>query len=251
MNLEEKLRMAKRFNYDKIKVDVDRFETRLFNDLSKNKHITKGRFQMKWKVASIVAVVSLVTSGAVFASSLLNVKEHTLSHLKTDVPATSFISAGINNENIAKVYDLSQSRAVANFPIREPASITGWKHEEGKGFLWKRAPLPEKRSATDTSTGVDAYYDVYTNKSGEEVTVQQSGGLDANKAGNNTDGSKIKFSSDNTEANLYTSSSGQKELLIIKKESNNTITHIQITGNVTADDLQTIGDAYITASDSN
>jgi hypothetical protein len=30
MNLEEKLRMAKRFNYDNIKVDVDRFETRLY-----------------------------------------------------------------------------------------------------------------------------------------------------------------------------------------------------------------------------
>jgi hypothetical protein len=55
------------------------------------------------------------------------------------------------------------------------------EHEEGKGFLWKRATLPEKRSATDTSTGVDAYFDVYTNSSGGQVTVQQSGGLDADK----------------------------------------------------------------------
>jgi hypothetical protein len=243
MDLEEKLRMAKRFNYDNIKVDVDRFETRLFNDLSKNKHITEGRFLMKWKVASIVAVVSLVTAGAAFASTVLNVNEHTVSRLKTDVPPTSFITKGINNQNIDKVYSLSQARAVANFPIREPASISGWNHTESTGFLWKH--LRSK------ATGLDAYFDVYTSKSGQEVTVQQSGGLDANKADNNNDGSKIKFNSDNTEANLYTtSSSGEKELLIIKKEPNNTITHIQIAGNVTADDLKTIGEAYITASDS-
>jgi hypothetical protein len=258
MNLEEKLRMAKRFNYDNIKVDLNRFEDRLFKALSENKEVLsenkrfmKGRMQIKWKLASLVVALGIVTPGLVLASGILNVHNHTISRLKIEVPPTSFITNGINNQNIAKVYDLSQARAVANFPIRESASISGWKHEESKGFLWKRAPLPEKKSSTDKSTGVDAYYDVYTNSSGQQVTVQQSGGLDANTYGNNPDGSKIQFSSNNNqEANLYTTSSGgQKELLITKKESNNTITHIEITGNVTTDDLQTIGDAYITATD--
>jgi hypothetical protein len=258
MNLEEKLRMAKRFNYDNIKVDVDRFEDRLFKALSENKEVLsenkrfmKGRMQIKWKLASLVVALGIVTPGLVLANGILNVHNHTISRLKIEVPPTSFITNDIKNENIAKVYDLSESRAVANFPIREPASISGWKHEESKGFLWKRAPLPEKRSATDTSTGVDAYYDVYTNSSGQQVTIQQSGGLDANTYGDNPDGSKIQFGSNNDQANLYTTSSGgQKELLITKKESNNTITYIEITGNVTTDDLQTIGNDYITASDS-
>ncbi|WP_090799377.1 hypothetical protein [Paenibacillus sp. GP183] len=91
---------------------------------------------------------------------------------------------------------------------------------------------------------------MYTNSSGQQITVQQRGGLDANIYGNQ-DGSKIQFNSNNYQADLYTTSGGQKELLITKKESNNTITYIQITGNVTSDDLQTIGDAYIAARDSN
>jgi hypothetical protein len=250
MNLEEKLRMAKRFNYGNIKVDVDRFEDRLFKVLSENKRNMKGRMQMKWKISSIIVALGIVTPGLVFASQILNVHNHTII-LKSDVPPTSFITDGINNPNIDKIYDLSQARAVTIFPIREPASISGWNHAESKGFLWKRVTGQGKSHVTGSSTGVDAYYDVYTNSSGQQVTVQQSGGLVANTHSNiNQDGSKTQFNSNNYQADLYTTSEGQKKLLITKKESNNTITHIQITGNVTTDDLQTIGDAYITASDS-
>lgn len=171
---------------------------------------------------------------------ILSVNNHTIGHIKPDVPATSFIANGIKNQNIVKVYDLSQARSVANFPIREPASISGWKHTDSQGFLWKHLQSP--------TTGVDSYYDVYTSSSGQQVTVQQNGGLDASKFGM-TENGKIQFGSDNYHTDLYkTSSGGQKELLITVKEPNNTITHIEITGSVTADDLQTIGDAYITAS---
>jgi len=248
MKLEEQLRMAKRFNYDNITVDVDRFEARLFENLSENKRFMKGRLHLKWKIA-FIAALGIVTPGVVFASGILNVQNHTISHLKSDVPPTSFIANGLNNQNIAKVYNLSQSRAVANFPIREPASISGWNHENSEGFLWKRVTIPGKTPpVTHTSTGVDAYFDVYTNSSGQQVTVEQSGGLDAKKYGNNEDG-KIQFGSNNYHADFYTTSSGgQKELMITVKEPNNTLTHIEITGDVTPDDLQVLGDAYITAS---
>jgi hypothetical protein len=242
MNLDENLRMAKQFHYDKITVDVDGFEARLFENLSENKRSMKGRLHMntKWKIAS-VAALGIIAPGVVYAGVILNVNNHTISHMKPDVPATSFIANGIKNQNIAKVYDLSQARSVANFPIREPASISGWNHTDSQGFLWKHLQSP--------ATGVDSYYDVYTSTAGLQVTVQQNGGLDANKFGTTENGSKIQFGSDNYHADLYTTSSGgQKELLITVKEPNNTLTHIEITGSVTADDLQIIGDAYITAS---
>jgi hypothetical protein len=64
------------------------------------------------------------------------------------------------------------------------------------------------------------------------------------------DNATKQFGSDNYTADMYTTSSGGgKELLITIKEPNNTLTHIQITGDVTTDDLQTMGDGYITASD--
>jgi hypothetical protein len=137
MNLEEKLRMAKRFNYDKIKVDVNRFEDRLFKVLPENKRFMKGRMQMKWKITSIIVALGIVAPGLVLASGILNVNSHTISRLKSDVPPASFITIGINNQNIAKEYSLFEAKAAANFPIWEPQSIPGWKLEESKGFLWK------------------------------------------------------------------------------------------------------------------
>ena len=198
---------------------------------------------LKWKIAlTCIAALGVATPGAVFASGILNVNNHTINQLKSDVPPNSFISNGLKNPNIAKVYDLSQARAVANFPIREPASISGWKHEDSEGMLWKHV--------MSKATGVDAYFDVYTKGSGQQVTVQQSGGLDANKYGNNPDGSKIQFGSDHNRADMFTTSAGgQKELLIQVKEPNNTITHIQLTGDVSTNDLQELGNAYLSASD--
>jgi len=195
----------------------------------------KNRKNFKWKALSLVAAAILIPSAAAYASTMLNVHKDTVHHLQ-DETVMPQKSPKFSDDKVQKAYSLSEARAVSGFPIREPETIAGWKRDVSKGMLLKHLEIFK-------TSGVDQYMDVYSNTQGQQISVTQDGNLDASNYE-----TKTKFDENGIYSALSADKEGKmKSLIIIIKEKNNTISHIQIMGDASEADLTSVGEAYIQA----
>jgi len=194
----------------------------------------KNLRNFKWKAVSLVAAVVLIPSAA-YAGTMLDVHKDTVHHLQdgTKMPQNS---PKFSDDKVQKAYSLSEARAASEFPIREPESIGGWKHDVSKGMLLKHLEISK-------TSGVDQYMDVYSNSKGQQISVTQSGNFDAGQYETET-----KFDENGVYSSLIADKEGKmKTQMIIIKEKNNTISYIQIIGNASEADIMSIGEVYIQA----
>jgi hypothetical protein len=138
----------------------------------------------------------------------------------------------------AKQESLSKSKLLANFPIRIPNEVQGWKHVHSTGLVGKSTI--DKNGEIWTGDGPLSYVDEYQNATGQRVQVRQSYDASMTRALEDNRGdydSTAGYPQGSTILHygvdvgvLMPLQKGRLDLLVMHKETDGQVTDIDIWG---------------------
>lgn len=186
MTTEETIQHAKRYHDHLTLENKDAFKSRVLNsiedtavDIAPAKKIQRN----KRKVIVLLGVIVLPLTGFTVGNTYFKWFGTTFdsSHTQNWGPWSQWANPRTEASEFSQpgndYLDLSKSKSMANFPIREPSKINGWTKVLSEGIISPKEDYTTLPNNQKKLTGVTKaplmYLDVYANSSGQRIAVTQ------------------------------------------------------------------------------
>jgi hypothetical protein len=272
MNLDQLIRSAK--PYFEPAIDQGEMRERTIRALSEVSRKTTRRSSLGKKMIIAIAI-SLVLVPAtvgfayykmVWSNASVYTSNENIDPSKTITPLDRFDDI-LNTARKTKT--LSESRLIANFPIRVPEKIEGWNRNQSIGVIgtmetqvgssiYKKGQnvATTEGGTTTVSDAPLVYYDLYTNEKDQKVVVSQSYDLLLSESLQGKISLQQGYPKDSTILQgfgddlvvLSDLQNGRKYIALYHKEADAKVTRIDIWGNTATLVLESFTHAYLQAA---
>lgn len=161
--------------------DKEAFKTRVLDSIAQ-REAKRGR-TFSWKRVILIGLpVLLIPVSAYAAKSFIWGGENVVFLSQNEGPLSQAANPSDPLDELhqpgQQTFDLSTSRTMVNFPIREPANITGWTRVLSEGIIspqdnYFENPTTHKQILVSVTQTPLKYVDIYSNDNGQRIAVTQ------------------------------------------------------------------------------